>query len=408
MALSKSVSALASRAAGDNVFDLSEAMLRSRSNAKWNSYGSGILPCFVAEMDFAVAEPIQRAISRFVETGDYGYPQHNGAKAERAVAEAFAERMERRFGWKADAAQVQVIADLVQGTFAPILAFSEPGDGVILQLPAYPPFRESIASTERKQIALSMRDDGKRHVFDLGELEGQIDARTRLLILCNPQNPTGRVFERDELMRLAQFALRHDLVVISDEIHSDLVFDGRRHIPFASLGEDIAARTVTITSATKSFNIPGLRCGVMHFGSEELRRRFAKRIPSRLIGGCNAIGIDATAAAWTRSDDWLDAVIAHLAAARDRVVDTIRSELPGVVCRSPEGIYLAWIDFRALRLNESAFQFFHDKARIALSPGENFDPTLPHCGRLNFATSMPILDRILERLVTASKKALGT
>jgi cystathionine beta-lyase len=404
VAVQQEVSALARSRTGRNGFDLSEEGLRARRNAKWNSYGADILPAWVAEMDFVVAEPIQKAISRFVEQGDYGYPQYNGAKAERAVAEAFAQRMETRFGWRADPAQVQVIADLVQGTFAPILAFSEPGDGVILQLPAYPPFRESIASTERKQIALHMRDDGKRHVFDLAELKGRIDARTRILILCNPQNPTGRVFEREELQALARFAVEHDLVVISDEIHSDLVYDGRQHIPFASLGEEVAARTVTITSATKSFNIPGLRCGIMHFGSEELKARFAKRVPSRLIGGCNAIGIDATVAAWTQSDAWLDDVTRHLTAARDRVVATIRSELPMVTCRPPEGTYLAWLDFAALRLDATAFQFFHDKARIALSPGENFDPDCRHCARLNFATSMPILERILDRLVSTCKK----
>ena len=152
MAMLDKVSAVASSGAERNFFDLSEETLRSRSNAKWNSYGAGILPCFVAEMDFQVADPIQKAITRFTDKRDYGYPQYNGAKAERAVAEAFATRMEKRFGWRTDPGLVQVIADLVQGTFAPILAFSEPGDGVILQLPAYPPFRESIASTERKQI----------------------------------------------------------------------------------------------------------------------------------------------------------------------------------------------------------------------------------------------------------------
>ena len=385
-------------------FELSEALLRARRNAKWNFYGGDVLPCFVAEMDFAVADPIQEVIRRTVETGDYGYPQFNGAKAEHGVAEAFVRRMEARFGWKTDAAEVQVIADLVQGTFAPLLAFSEPGDGVVLQMPAYPPFRETITTTKRELIPLTMRDDGKRHVFDLAELEGRVDARTRILIVCNPQNPTGRVFERDELMALARFAIAHDLVVISDEIHSDLVYDGRRHIPFASLGEEVAARTVTITSATKSFNIPGLRCGVMHFGTAQLRQRFAERLPPRLLGGCNAFGIDATVAAWTRSDDWLEAVLAHLTTARDRVVEVIRAEAPQIRCHAPEGTYLAWLDCSALGLNRPAFQHFHDQARIALSPGENFDPACQHFARLNFATSMPILDEILARLVGAVKK----
>ena len=230
--------------------------MRSRRNSKWNSYGPDILPAFVAEMDFSVAEPIREAMLRTIETGDYGYPQYKGVKAELAVAEAFVARMEKRFGWKTETSLVQVAADLVQGTFAPILAFSEPGDGVVLQVPAYPPFREAIATTERELVALTMRDDGARYVFDVEELSGRIDPKTRILIVCNPQNPTGRVFEREELSALARLAIEHDLIVISDEIHSDLVFDGRRHIPLATLGPEIAARTVTITSATKSSTSP--------------------------------------------------------------------------------------------------------------------------------------------------------
>jgi cysteine-S-conjugate beta-lyase len=391
------------RRRGGNAFDLSERQLRSRRNSKWSSYGPNILPAFVAEMDFAVADPIQKAILRSVETGDYGYPMRNGAKAERAVAEAFATRMEERFGWKTDPALVHAVGDLVQGTFAAIMAYSEPGDGVILQVPCYPPFRESIATTHRKLIPLTMRDDGKRHVFDLAEIDGEIDARTRILILCNPQNPTGRVFGREELAPLVALARKHDLVVISDEIHSDLIYDGRKHLPFASLSREAAEHTVTITSATKSFNIPGLRCGAMHFGAAELRDRFAKRIPMRLLGSGNAMGIDATVAAWTQSDAWLNRVLAHLKNARDRLVDAIHAELPDIRCHSPEGTYLAWLDCGKLRLNTPAFQFFHDHARVAFSPGENFDPAYPQFVRFNFATSMPILEQILDRVIGAVK-----
>ena len=407
MALAEKTAGAPGRAAASNFFDLPESVLRSRRNSKWNSYGPDILPAFVAEMDFAVAQPIQEAMRRAVDAGDYGYPQYKGGKAEPAVAEAFVTRMEKRFGWKTESSLVQVVADLVQGTFAPILAFSEPGDGVILQVPAYPPFREAIGTTKRELVPLTMRDTGKRHGFDLAELQGAVGPRTRILILCNPQNPTGRVFEREELEALARFAIEHDLIVISDEIHSDLVYDGRVHIPFATLGAEIAARTVTITSATKSFNIPGLRCGAMHFGTPELRQRFAKVIPSRLIGGCSGLGIDATVAAWTSSDQWLDAVVAHLTRARDRVIDVIRTELPQVRCHAPEGTYLAWLDFRELHLDMPAFQFFHDRGRVALSPGENFHPECAQFARLNFATSMPILDRILGRIVDATRGNAG-
>ena len=224
-------------------FELSQHALQARRNAKWNQYDADVMPAFVADMDFAVAAPIQAAIERIVRERDYGYPLRNGEKADRLVANAFAKRMQSLYGWELSPDLVMPLADLVQGTYAPILAFSDPGDGVVLQVPNYPPFRDAINTSERKLLALPMRDDGSRYVFDMTELKRLVDKRTRIFTLCNPQNPTGRVFSRDELLALGQFAIERDLIVISDEIHSDLVFPGQQHIPFASLGREIAART---------------------------------------------------------------------------------------------------------------------------------------------------------------------
>src|SRR5208282_5849476 len=162
--------------------------------------------------------------------------------------------------------------------------FSEPGDAVLLQLPSYPPFMRAIEDTGRSLIANPMRDDGTRWVLDLAAYEAAPDPRTRMLTFCHPQNPTGRAYSRGELEAVAAFAIRHDLVVVSDEIHADIVYPGNTHIPLASLHPEIAARTITITSATKSFNIPALRCAVMHFGAPALKEGFQKRIPSRLLG----------------------------------------------------------------------------------------------------------------------------
>jgi cystathionine beta-lyase len=385
-------------------FELSQSALQARRNAKWNQYEADVIPAFVADMDFAVAAPIQAAIERIVRDRDYGYPLRDGEKADNLVAKAFSMRMKSRFGWDVSPDLVVPIADLVQGTYAPIVAFSDPGDGVVLQVPNYPPFRDTIATTERKLLALPMRDDGTRYVFDMAELEKLVDRRTRIFILCNPQNPTGRVFSRDELLELGQFAIERDLIVVSDEIHSDLVFPTHQHIPFASLGPDIAARTVTINSATKSFNIPGLRCAVMAFGSEDLRSRFHKRVPLRLTGQANIMGADATAAAWKDGQPWLDAVMEHLLKARNKIVDVLGAEAPGIRLHAPEATYLAWLDCRQLGLSGSAFQFFLDKARIGFSAGETFDPDCAQYVRLNFATSMPILDKILDRMITAIRQ----
>ncbi|MBV8697774.1 MAG: PatB family C-S lyase [Bradyrhizobium sp.] len=385
-------------------FELSRSALQARRNVKWNQYEADVLPAFVAEMDFAVAAPIQTAIERIVRDGDYGYPQRDGKRVDAAVAAAFIARMKTHYGWDVSPDLVVPISDLVQGTFAPILAFSDPGDGVILQTPNYPPFREAITTTERRLISLPMRDDGTRHVFDFGELAPAACKDARIFVLCNPQNPTGRVFRRDELLAIARFVIEHDLIVVSDEIHSDLVYAGHRHIPFASLGPDVAARTVTLNSATKSFNIPGLRCAVLAFGSDALRARFHKRIPARLLGGCNIIGVDATVAAWMESQPWLDAVMAHLTKARDLVTEVLRTEVSDVRFHVPEATYLAWLDCRAIKQTGSAFQFFHDQARIAFSAGETFDPACAGFVRLNFATSMPILREILDRVVGSVKQ----
>ncbi|CAN5434952.1 PatB family C-S lyase [soil metagenome] len=385
-------------------FELSQSALQARRNAKWNKYDADVLPAFVADMDFAVAPPVQAAIERIFRDGDYGYPLRDGEKADQMVAKAFAARMKSRYGWEFSADLVLPLADLVQGTYAPILAFSDPGDGVVLQVPNYPPFRDAINTTERRLLALPMHDDGSRFVFDMAELASLVDKGTRIFVLCNPQNPTGRVFTRDELLALGQFAIEHDLIVISDEIHSDLVYPGYQHIPFASLGPDIAARTVTLSSATKGFNIAGLRCAVIAFGAEDLRARFVKRIPIRLLGQGNIVGADATVAAWTEGQPWLDAVMAHLLAARTRIVDVLAAEAPGIRLHAPEGTYLAWLDCSRLGLSTTAHAFFLKHARIGFSDGETFEPGCAQFVRLNFATSMPILDQILNRMVTATRQ----
>jgi cysteine-S-conjugate beta-lyase len=385
-------------------FELTRSTLQARRNAKWNQYDPDVLPAFVAEMDFAVAAPIQAAIERIVRDGDYGYPLRDGKRVDAAVASAFAARMKALYDWDVSPDLVMPISNLIQGTYAPILAFSDPGDGVILQTPNYPPFREAIATTERRLIPLAMRDDGTRHVFDLGELTQAACKDARIFILCNPQNPTGRVFGRDELLAIAQFAIEHDLIVISDEIHADLVYPGHRHIPFASLGAEVAARTVTLNSPTKSFNIPGLRCAVAAFGDDELRARFHNRVPYKMMGQCGIVGVDATVAAWRESQPWLEAVMAHLLKARDTVTQVLRAEVPDMHFHAPEATYLAWLDCSRIRQPGSAFQFFLDSARIGFSAGETFDPACERFVRLNFATSMPILEEILERFVRAIKQ----
>lgn len=370
--------------------------LRARRTNKWHKFPDDVLPAWVADMDFGVAPSVTAALKRLNDNQEYGYAAREGV-----LAASFARRMERRFGWTVDPANVVALGDLVQATFSSVMAFSEPGDGILLQLPSYPPFMAAINDTGRRLLANPMRDNGTRWVLDLAAYEAAPDPRARVLTFCHPQNPTGRAYSRAELEEVAAFAIRHDLVVISDEIHADIVYPGNTHIPLASLSPEIAARTITITSATKSFNIPALRCAVMYFGTPDLKARFFARIPARLLGSPGVTGVDATVAAWDDGQPWFDEIMAQLQANRDWLAQTIGSELPGVTMRLPEATYLAWLDCTALKLPCSAGQFFLDKARVGLNFGETFGPHYGGFARLNFATPTPVLREIVARMAAA-------
>jgi cystathionine beta-lyase len=382
---------------GATGFDI--ATLRARRTNKWHKFPDDVLPAWVADMDFGVAPAITEALARLARNQEYGYAARDGA-----LAAAFARRMQNRFGWSPDPADAHPIGDLVQASFSSVMAFSNPGDAVLLQLPSYPPFMAAINDNGRRLIANHMRDNGTRWVLDLAAYEAAPDPRARVLIFCHPQNPTGRAYSRAELEVVAAFVIRHDLIVVADEIHADVVYPGNTHIPLASLHADIAARTITITSATKSFNIPALRCAVMHFGSPVLKRRFFERIPARLLGSPGVTGIDATIAAWDGGQPWLDEIMAQLRANRDWLAQTIGTELPGVTMRRPEATYLAWLDCTALELPCPAGQFFLDRARVGLNAGESFGAKYRGFARLNFATPAPILREIVSRMAEAVRR----
>jgi cystathionine beta-lyase len=381
----------------DAAFDALEVgRLRRRRGEKWALYGPDVLPAWVAEMDFPLAEPVRRAVEQALSLDDLGYPLHPRPSELPAL---FAERMQARFGWRPDPHRVEVIADVVQGIYVALTQFAAPGEGVVVQTPIYPPFLEAVAETGRRLVENPLVRAG-RYEIDFEQLRSALDPGTRILLLCNPHNPSGRVFERRELEALAEVALAQRLVVVADEIHADLVHGPHRHIPFASLGAEVEARTVTLTSATKAFNIPGLRCAVAHFGSAELNRRFLG-VPRAARGGLGALGQAATLAAWREGEPWLERVLAYLAGNRDLVARFVAERLPGIVHVAPEASYLAWLDCRALQLEPTPQRFFLAHARVALSPGESFGRPGAGFARLNFGTSRAILDEILERLAGA-------
>jgi cystathionine beta-lyase len=370
--------------------------LRARRGEKWTTYPGDVLPAWVADMDFPIAEPLQAYLAEVRENTDVGYPVN---PTPRGLPSAFAQRMQERFGWEVDPRRVEVLTDVVQGIYIALWNLTQPGDGAVVQTPVYPPFIEAVAECRRVQVTNELVRGAERYEIDFDALRAA-GAHTRVLLLCHPQNPTGRAFTRAELERLAELALARDWWVVSDEIHADLVYPPGVHLPFAALGPEVERRTITLTSATKAFNIAGLRCAVAHFGSEELQRRF-NALPRHIRGGIESLGLHATEIAWTRCQPWLDAVLRYLEANRARVAAFVRERLPGVRMHVPEATYLAWLDCRALGLELEPQRFFLNKARVALSPGPNFGQGGRGFVRLNFATSRAILDQILERMAGA-------
>ena len=373
-------------------FLLTESELREHRGVKWRKYPADVLPAFVAEMDFKVAPAVQAAFKRLVDSSDFGY---GGETDLPALFAALASWSARRYGWNLDPALTIAAADVVQEIVAALVAYTSPDDGVIVQTPSYPPFLRVIATTGRRLVEnpLVLRD---RYEIDFDGLR-RVAEDARVLLLCNPHNPTGRVLEREELEQIGAIAEEQHLIIVSDEIHADISFVDRKHIPMETIAPE---RTVTLTSATKSFNIPGARTAVMHFGSSALKERFDSAIPDFMLGRPSRFGVDATIAAWTESDEWFDDVMRYLEHNRD-LVSQWASRHDDIGYRAPEATFLAWLDCRALRLPSSPYEFFLESAKVGLNDGPDFGPPgLGHV-RLNYGTSTEILTRVLERMEAA-------
>jgi cystathionine beta-lyase len=346
-------------------------------------------------MDFKVAPAVQAAIEQLTNTQDYGYGQMTDPNSV-PLFDAFAAWMSRRHNWQPDPTLTHANTDVIQGLVATMVAFTAPGDGIIVQTPVYPPFLRFVASTDRRLVENPLVDDGTRFVVDLEGLE-RAAPQASMILLCNPHNPTGRVLERAELEGIAAIAAAHNLTIVSDEIHADLVYPGATHIPMETI-EAAVERTVTLTSATKGFNIAGLRTSIAHFGSAGLKEKFDSVVPERLLGGPSRVGVAATIAAWCDAEDWLDTVMVYLDRNRQRVSEwAVQANLAHYL---PEATYLAWMNCRHIDVKQGLTPQQHmlENAKVALSDGTDFgEPGHGHV-RLNFATSAEILEEILGRL----------
>lgn len=359
--------------------------LRAKRGAKW---GANPVPysAWVADMDFPVAPVIAEALREIIDRNEFGYPNWGGPFALSPAAKLFAPRMAERYGWEPDPDRVLDMIDVLQGVRAAVQHLSSPGDGVVLHLPSYFPFLGTIDEMGRTLVPVAQQDGA----FDYDDLEARLpEAGATTWILCHPHNPLGHVFQRAELERIAEIAARHDLIVISDEIHADLMMPGSTHIPFESLGADVSARTVTVASTSKAFNLAGLRWAVLHAGSDRMVEAL-RSLPGHYLGAPNVMAVAATVAAWTDGGAWLDAVIEVVDENRRALTGLLAEHLPGVVYEPPSATYLAWLDCRGLGLGGDPSETFRERG-VALSPGPQFGPPGVGHARINLATSPDVL-----------------
>ena len=369
---------------------------------KWTRHPPDVLAAWVAEMDYGTAPPVRDAVEAAVRRGAFGYPDD---RSRQDLTTACADWLGRTHRWRVDPGQVFPLPDVVHGVRLALEAHTAPGSPVILPVPAYPPLADVVRGSRRPLIEVPMSATGGRPTLDPGSVDRAFAAGARTLLLCNPHNPLGTVATERELHGIAAVVDRHGGRVVADEIHSPLVFPGHRHVPYASLSDTAAHHTVTLVSASKGWNIPGLKCAQAIVTSERDRGIWSA-LPAAVTGLASPLGVVAGTAAYRHGDTWLAEVLRTLDTNRRLLADLLDELLPAVRYRLPEGTYLAWLDFRALRLPAEPAEFWLREARVALSAGRPFGAPGAGHARLNLATSAHILDRLVRAMAdTTGRRA---
>ncbi len=367
---------------------------------KWQKYaGQDILPLWVADMDFRSSPAILAALHERVEHGIFGY-----ARPTKATVDAVVNALASRYGWTIDPAWIVWLPGLVCGLNVTAQAFAQPGDEVLALTPVYPPFMTAPKNSGRVSVTvpftLNATSTPARWEIDWPALEKAVTPRTKLFFLCNPHNPLARVFRREELVRLAEFCARHDLVLCSDEIHCDLILDSALpHLPTALVAPDHAARTITLMAPSKTYNVPGLGTSFAIIPDAALRARFV-RATVGIVAEVTTLGFTACEAAYRDSEPWRQELLATLRGNRDFLLDFIARELPGVSVEAPiEATYLAWLNIAPLDLADPIAHF--EKHGVGLSDGAFFGSPRGRHVRINFGCPRATLTEALRRMKTA-------
>ncbi|GHC10760.1 MalY/PatB family protein [Cerasicoccus arenae] len=378
-------------------YDFTSILDRSGTGSlKWDRYaGRDVLPLWVADMDFRSAPEIIDALNARTAHGVLGYTLPNTE-----VVDAVLGYLSRVHGYEAKAEWLHWLPGVVPALNVVARAYGERGDSVLTCTPVYPPFLSCGPWQEKSLISSHLKQQDGEWTFDFDDLEAKVTPNTRIFILCNPHNPVGRVYREDELLAIADFCKRHDLILISDEIHCDLLFDDNKHRMTATLSEEINQRTVTLNAPSKTYNIPGLACSFAVIPNAELRLRF-KQAARGFITEVNPYGYVGCAAAYNHGEPWRQELMTYLTGNRDYLYDFVSQHLPGIEFQQTmEATYLAWMNVEDLKAKgvENPHAFFIEHG-VGLSPGSDFgdDRFL----RLNFGCPRSVLEQALERMAKA-------
>lgn len=381
-------------------YDFDQIVNRVNTHSvKWDAYPPDVLPMWIADMDLLSPPAVTHILEQRIQHGIFGYEGDY-----RELKQVFTQWAAEHYSWHITEEDIILIPGVVTGLNLSVQSLGKAGDGLLIQTPVYPPFFEIAPHAGMIAVKSPLMDYGHGYYgIDIDKLTSYITPQTRFLILCNPHNPVGRVFSANELKSIADVCISKDLIIISDEIHCDFLFDGRNHIPIASLSEQIAGRTITLMAPSKTFNIAGLKCSLMIVKDAELRRKILQG-KKGLVGCPSLLSLEAAWAAYAQGGDWLKQVIEYLQANRDYLVSFIRQEIPQIKVFSPEATFLAWLDCRELAVRGNPCEFFLDKAKIAFNDGKAFGIGGEGFIRMNFGCPRAVLEQALARMKKAVLK----
>lgn len=387
-------------------YNFDELVKRENTNSvkydlKQEIFGNkDVLPMWVADMDFKTPDFIVEKVCERANHPIYGYTFRPESFYQSAI-----DWLKRRQRWEIKKEWLLVTPGVVPAVHLAVLAFTEPGDKIVVQPPVYFPFFGAVKSTGRKLVYNPLLLKENKYKFDFEDLKSKLDSDVKMLILSSPHNPGGRVWTKEELQELAEICLENQILILSDEIHGDLVFQPSSFIPMASISREIAEKTITLTAPSKTFNLAGLATSLCIISSPDLRDRFNETIEKLHIGMGNMFGTTALEAAYTHGYEWLDQALLYIKKNIDFVCEFSKIHLPEIQVMKPEGTYLIWLDFRKLKLSEDALKkFIIEKAKLGLNDGNSFGPGGEGFMRMNVACPLSIVKKAMNQLKTALKE----